>query len=191
MTNLAKREHEFNDLFDLRHAFDRFFNRALNHSSSSEESSERLILAVPPIEAWVDQDKKEYHLSIAVLGIDPKEIELNVQGRDLTISGEHQTSNEKKDANYLDQGGPLKIHDATGKLIPAKVFVQETYTPAAAEVKASMLLGITRDIQDMLAVFSAESAAGSITLPLLHGLGASHSIFRNNPTIVGIHGDKS
>jgi Ca-activated chloride channel family protein len=88
-------------------------------------------------------------------------------------------------------GGPLKIHDATGKLIPAKVFVQETYTPAAPEVKASMLLGITRDIQDMLAVFSAESAAGSITLPLLHGLGASHSIFGNNPTIVGIHGDKS
>jgi hypothetical protein len=88
-------------------------------------------------------------------------------------------------------GGPLKIHDATGKLIPAKVFVQETYTPAAAEVKASMLLGITRDTQDMLAVFSAESAAGSITLPLLHGLGASHSIFRNNSMIVGIHGDKS
>jgi hypothetical protein len=54
-----------------------------------------------------------------------------------------------------------------------------------------MLLGITRDIQDMLAVFSAESAAGSITLPLLHGLGASHSIFRNNSMIVGIHGDKS
>jgi HSP20 family protein len=103
MTNLAKREHEFNDLFDLRHTFDRFFNRALNHSSSSEESSERLILAVPPIEAWVDQDKKEYHLSIAVPGIDPKEIELNVQGQDLTISGEHQTSNEKKNANFLDQ----------------------------------------------------------------------------------------
>jgi VWFA-related protein len=29
-------------------------------------------------------------------------------------------------------GRPLTIHDATGKLIPAKVFVQETYSPAAA-----------------------------------------------------------
>jgi VWFA-related protein len=26
-------------------------------------------------------------------------------------------------------GSPLKIHDATGKLIPAKVFVQEAYSP--------------------------------------------------------------
>ena len=191
MANLATRQNTFNELFDLRSSFDHLFNRVANNSTGADDQYARLIFAVPPIEAWVDQDKKEYHLSIAVPGIDPKEIELNVQGQDLTISGEHQTSNEKKDANYLDQGGPLKIHDATGKLIPAKVFVQETYTPAAAEVKASMLLGITRDIQDMLAVFSAESAAGSITLPLLHGLGASHSIFRNNPTIVGIHGDKS
>ena len=42
-------------------------------------------------------------------------------------------------------GGPLKIHDATGKLIPAKVFVQETYSPKAAETKASRLLTIKRD----------------------------------------------
>ena len=28
-------------------------------------------------------------------------------------------------------GSPLKIHDATGKLIPAKVFVQEAYSPTA------------------------------------------------------------
>ena len=34
-------------------------------------------------------------------------------------------------------GGPLKIRDATGKLIPAKVFVQETYIPKPAEGKAS------------------------------------------------------
>jgi hypothetical protein len=29
---------------------------------------------VPPIEAWVDNDKKEYPLSIAVPGIDPKRL---------------------------------------------------------------------------------------------------------------------
>jgi Ca-activated chloride channel family protein len=39
-------------------------------------------------------------------------------------------------------GGPLKIHDATGKLIQAKVFVQETYSPKAADAKASRLFVI-------------------------------------------------
>lgn len=53
MANLVKREHLFNELSDLRHCFDRLFNRFLNHSASSEEPSARLIFAVPPIEAWV------------------------------------------------------------------------------------------------------------------------------------------
>ena len=42
-------------------------------------------------------------------------------------------------------GGPLKIHDATGKLIPAKVFVQETYSPKAADAKASRLFATKHD----------------------------------------------
>lgn len=48
MANLVKREHLFNELSDLRHSFDRLFNRFLNHSASSEEPSARLIFAVPP-----------------------------------------------------------------------------------------------------------------------------------------------
>ena len=103
MANLAKREHVFNELFDLRHSFDHLFNRVLNSSESNEEGPTRLILAVPPIEAWVDNEKKEYHLSIAVPGVDPKEVQLNLHGNDLTVSGEHKSSQEKKDADYLQQ----------------------------------------------------------------------------------------
>lgn len=103
MVNLVKREHLFNELSDLRHSFDRLFNRFLNHSASSEEPSARLIFAVPPIEAWVDNEKKEYRLSVAVPGVDPKEIQLNLHGQNLTISGEHQSSKEKKDTDYLQQ----------------------------------------------------------------------------------------
>ena len=51
---------------------------------------------MPPIEAWVDSDKKEYHLSIAVPGIDPKEVELRVHGNNLTVVGEHKSTGEKK-----------------------------------------------------------------------------------------------
>ncbi|HEY2547020.1 MAG TPA: Hsp20/alpha crystallin family protein [Candidatus Acidoferrum sp.] len=103
MANLVKRDNRFNELFDLRHSFDRLFDRVLNHSTSNQEPSVRLVFAVPPIEAWVDNDNKEYHLSIAVPGVDPKEIQLNVHGQNLTISGEHQSSHEKKDSDYLEQ----------------------------------------------------------------------------------------
>ena len=103
MAILAKREHLFNELFDLRHSFDRLFNRVLNHSTSAEDQPAKLIFAVPPIEAWVDNEKKEYHLSIAVPGIDPKEIQLNLHGNNLTVTGEHKSSEEKKEADYLQQ----------------------------------------------------------------------------------------
>ena len=103
MANLAKRQHMFNELFDLRSSFDHLMNRFLNHSTSTEDRSSKLIFAVPPIEAWVDNEKKEYHLSIAVPGIDPKEVQLNLHGHNLTVTGEHKSSEEKKEADYLEQ----------------------------------------------------------------------------------------
>ena len=103
MANLAKRQHMFNELFDLRSSFDHLMNRFLNHSTSTEDRSAKLIFAVPPIEACVDNEKKEYHLSIAVPGIDPKEVQLNLHGHNLTVTGEHKSSEEKKEADYLEQ----------------------------------------------------------------------------------------
>jgi HSP20 family protein len=103
MANLVKREHLFNELSELRHTFDRLFSRVLNHSTSTDEPEARLIFAVPPIEDWVDNDKKEYHLSIAVPGVDPKEVQLNLYGNNLTISGEHKSIDNRKKADYLHQ----------------------------------------------------------------------------------------
>ena len=103
MANLVKRQHMFNELFDLRSSFDHLINRFLNKSTSTEEPTADLIFAVPPIEAWVDNEKKEYHLCIAVPGIDPKEVQLNLHGNNLTVTGEHKSSEEKKEADYLQQ----------------------------------------------------------------------------------------
>jgi len=103
MANLARRQNTFNELFDLRSSFDHLFNRVANNSTGADDQSARLIFAVPPIEAWVDNDKKEYHLSIAVPGIDPKEVELKVHGNNLTVVGEHKSSDEKKGKDYLEQ----------------------------------------------------------------------------------------
>jgi HSP20 family protein len=63
--------------------------------------AERLLPAVPPIEAWIDKEDNEYHLSIAVPGIDPKDLQLHVEGRNLTVQGEHETQAQSRDAQYL------------------------------------------------------------------------------------------
>jgi len=57
----------------------------------------------PPIEAWVDKNEKKYHLSIALAGVDPKDVQLSVQGNNLMVSGEQKASEEKKEANYQYQ----------------------------------------------------------------------------------------
>jgi HSP20 family protein len=101
MSNLVRRDHIFDDLFDFRRNFDHIFNRFLTGSGSSPERQAQMLVAVPPIEAWVDNEEKKYHLSVAVPGMDPKEVQLNLQGNNLTVSGEHKSEKEKKEADYL------------------------------------------------------------------------------------------
>jgi HSP20 family protein len=103
MANLAARDTIFNDLFDFRRDLNGIFNRLVTGSQSGSERPARILAAVPPIEAWVDKDEKKYHLSIALAGVDPKDIELNVQGNNLTVSGEQKVSEEKKGADFVYQ----------------------------------------------------------------------------------------
>jgi HSP20 family protein len=103
MTNLARRENLFEHLIDFRRDIDDKLNRLVTGSVLAGERPARLILAVPPIEAWVDKENKKYHLSIAVPGVDPKEVAVNVQGDNLTVSGEYKSSEEKKEADYLEE----------------------------------------------------------------------------------------
>jgi HSP20 family protein len=103
MANLARPETIFNDLFDFRRDLNSLFSRLVTGSPSGSDRTVRMIAAVPPIEAWVDKDEKKYHLSIALTGVDPKEVELDVQGNNLTVSGEQLRGDEKKGADYLYQ----------------------------------------------------------------------------------------
>jgi HSP20 family protein len=101
MANLARTNNVFDRLFDFRRDFDDLFSGMLADSNQKSRPGSSLIVAVPPIEAWVDPNDKKYHLSIALAGVDPQEVRLNLQGNTLTVSGEHQTGDERKDANYL------------------------------------------------------------------------------------------
>ena len=104
MANLVRRETGINDLFDFRRGFDDIFNRVLSGSVPvSERGGSRVLVAVPPIESWVDRENKQYHLSIALPGLDPKDLQVELEGNNLTVSGEHKETQEKKNADYLQQ----------------------------------------------------------------------------------------
>jgi HSP20 family protein len=103
MANLARTDSVFDKLFDFRRDFDDLFGGMLTDTGQRGRRVESLIVAVPPIEAWVDPNDKKYHLSIALAGVNPEEVKLNLQGNTLSVSGEHKSDNEKKDANYLQR----------------------------------------------------------------------------------------
>ena len=92
MANLAARETFFNDLFDFRRDLNGIFSRLVTGAPLVGERALKMIAAVPPIEAWVDQNEKKYHLSFALAGVDPKDIQLSLQGNNLTVSGEQKAS---------------------------------------------------------------------------------------------------
>jgi HSP20 family protein len=49
----------------------------------------------------VDKETKKYHLRMALPGVEPNKVELNLQGNMLTISAERKASRETKDVDYL------------------------------------------------------------------------------------------
>ena len=70
---------------------------------ATDNNAERVLIAVPPIEAWIDKEKKEYRLSIAVPGMDQKDLQVSLQGNSLTVSGERRDNEQNKDVYYLNQ----------------------------------------------------------------------------------------
>jgi HSP20 family protein len=63
--------------------------------------AERFILAAPPIEAWIDRNAKKYHLTFALPGIDVQDLQLELQGQDLTITGSQQSGDGTQQPEYL------------------------------------------------------------------------------------------
>ena len=102
MANLTRRDNIFDGLFDFRRDFDGIFNRLLtNTAPAAQQNQATLFATVPPIEARVDTKDNQYHLRVALPGVEPSEVQINLQGNYLTISGEHKSEQEKKDSDYM------------------------------------------------------------------------------------------
>jgi len=103
MANLTVREHLASDLLDLKQDFERAFHRILKHHAYSTGSRETFFTVIPPIESWVDTEDKQFHLTIAVPGMKPEGLNIILQGKQLTFSGEQKQEEEKNEKGYLER----------------------------------------------------------------------------------------
>ena len=55
----------------------------------------------PAVESFIEKEGKKFHCQVMLPGVDPKDVNLQVQGNTLTISGQRSTSRETKEADYL------------------------------------------------------------------------------------------
>ena len=99
MLNLLEPRNLYRDLFDFRQDFDDIFNKMVGFT---QVPVTKLLTEsfVPPIEAWTDTETKKFHLRVAIPGIDPKDVKLEVQGGTLMIIGERKNVETKKELNY-------------------------------------------------------------------------------------------
>jgi HSP20 family protein len=104
MANLSYRDSFFQDLFDFRRDFDHIFNRFLSGrqgTRTAERGEASLAAFAPAVESYVDRDGKKFVCRVALPGVDPKEVNIQVQGNVLSISGERNVSNERKEADFV------------------------------------------------------------------------------------------
>jgi len=90
----------FRDMVDFRRDFDHMFNRFLNWGAPQEEQTltEGFI---PAIETHIDKDGQKFQCRVMLPGVDPKDVNIQVLGNTLSISGERSSSRETKESDYL------------------------------------------------------------------------------------------
>lgn len=100
MRALVPRHSLSQNLADFRREFDQMFNRFFDwHPFREEQASMEGF--VPAIEASIDKDGKKFRCHVMLPGVDPKDVNLQVLGNTLTISGERSSSRETKESDYL------------------------------------------------------------------------------------------
>ncbi|MBA4388234.1 MAG: Hsp20/alpha crystallin family protein [Verrucomicrobia bacterium] len=77
------------DLMNMQGEFNRYFDGINRH---------RVTVAYPPVNAWISGDGLVVDAELP--GVDPKNVEISVQGNELTVSGSRAAGELPKDATY-------------------------------------------------------------------------------------------
>jgi HSP20 family protein len=102
MANLVPRDTVFHNMVDFRRNLDQVFNRLLQWPSAQEERTYENNFS-PAVESFIDKNDKKFHCEVLLPGMDPKGVDIQVQGNTLTISGERTDSRETQDADFLQR----------------------------------------------------------------------------------------
>ena len=79
---------------DMDRVFDRFFTGGLDWPFGSTQSMDRWGPALD-----VSETDTEFSVQAELPGVDPKDVDISITGRSLTLSGQKKESTERKDAN--------------------------------------------------------------------------------------------
>ena len=103
MFELARPEELYRDLFDFRRDFDDIFTRLTTGwpVMKTEPKLFEKATFTPAVEGWIEPETKKFFLRVSVPGIDPKDVKIIAQADTLTISGERNITECKKEVNYL------------------------------------------------------------------------------------------
>ena len=118
------KERLFEDLFEFRRDFDEMFNRILTKGEWNrlpefkeeykpffkgelkpelKNEYKKVWNFVPAIETYVDKEAKKYVCRIALPGIEPKDVIVNLQGNLLTIRGERKLVHRPKETELFEE----------------------------------------------------------------------------------------
>lgn len=101
MANLLRRENFFQDLSDFRREVDQMFNRFFNWPSAQEQHLLPSGAFTPAVESFIDKDGKTFRCQVMLPGVDPKNVNIQVLGDTLSITGERSCTRETKEADYF------------------------------------------------------------------------------------------
>jgi len=130
----------YDELFGFRKDFDQMFNRIL----TGEPWVERPALPgfqkafTPAVEAYVDKEGKKYVCHVTLPGVEPKDVQINVQGNLLTIHGERKFTRTTKEVELMEQEVAYGVFERTITLpegvIPEKLTAE--YAAGVLEITA-------------------------------------------------------
>ncbi len=108
MTKLVRRDPFFEDMIEFRKEFDKIFNRFFT-TPWIMEPIPYFQAFVPPVESFLDNKSKKFYLRVALPGVDPVDLKVNVQGNILTLIGERKLEKEPKELDFMHK----EIHYGT------------------------------------------------------------------------------